>query len=399
MNSGFKAVKISDSVYWVGVVDWGVRNFHGYLTSRGTTYNAFLVLADKVTLIDTVKACYGDEMMARISSVIDPRKIDYIVSNHSEMDHTGYLPALIEIIKPEKVFSSSMGKKALQLHFHWDQEIEVVKTGDKVELGNKTLSFVEARMLHWPDSMFTYLEDEGVLFTNDVFGMHLATSERFADEIDPSLLKYEGAKYYANIILHLSSIVTKFLDKLPSFKLDIKIIAPDHGPVWREKLNQIVEWYAGWAAQEPTNKAVVVFDSMWGSTTNMARAVGDGLAESGVSVKLMPLDGSHRSDVVTEILEAGALIVGSPTINNQIYPTVADVMNYLKGLKPRNLVGAAFGSYGWSGEAVKHLNQIMQDMNVDLVSEGERSQYVPDSDVLTRCRNFGTLVASKMKTN
>ena len=396
MNSPFRAVKISDSVYWVGAIDWGVRSFHGYLTSRGTTYNAFLVMADKVTLIDTVKASFGEEMMARISSVIDPRKIDFIISNHAEMDHTGYLPQAIEAMEPERVFASPMGQKALGMHFHWDQKIEVVKTGDKIDLGDKTLRFVEARMLHWPDSMFTFLEGEGVLFTNDVFGMHIASSERFADEIDPSVLKYEGAKYYANIILHLSPIVTKFLEKLPTFNLDMKIIAPDHGPIWRRDLNHVVEWYSGWAAQKPTNKAVVVFDSMWESTTRMARAVGDGLTENGASVKLMPLGGSHRSDVITELLDAGALLVGSPTINNQIYPTVADVMNYLKGLKPQNLIGATFGSYGWSGEAVKHLDQIMQEMKVDLVQEGLRVKYVPAQEDLATCRDLGAAVAARL---
>jgi len=397
MSHSFEAVKISDSVYWVGAIDWGVRNFHGYLTSRGTTYNAYLIMADKITLVDTVKSGFGEEMMARIASVVDPEKIDYIISNHAEMDHSGFLPSAVDRIGPSKVFASSMGKKALDMHFHWDQEVEVVKTGDTIDLGNRTLRFVEARMLHWPDSMLTFLDEEGVLFSNDVFGMHLASSERFADELDESLLRYEGGKYFANIILHLSPIVTSFLGKLPSFNLDIKMIVPDHGPIWRKDPGTIVEWYADWAKQEPTNKAVVVYDSMWESTARMARAVGDGLTENGASVRLMPLGGAHRSDVVTELLDAGALLVGSPTINNQIYPTVADVMNYLKGLKPRNLVGATFGSFGWSGEATKHLDGIMSDMGVELVRDGLRVQYVPGEGDLAECRKLGVEVARKMK--
>ncbi len=393
MSDAFSAVKITDRVYWVGAIDWGLRNFHGYLTSRGSTYNAYLIMGEKIALIDTVKPQFYTEMIERIGSVVDPTKIDYVISNHAEMDHSGALPRFVHACKPKKLFASSKGKEALAQHFHWDQPVEVVKTGDRVDLGDTALSFVEARMLHWPDSMFSFLEDGGVLFPNDAFGMHLATSERFADEIDPSVLYYEGAKYFANILLHLSPIVLRFLDKLPSLNLDIKMIAPDHGPVWRQNVNQIVEYYAKWAKQEPTEKALVIYDSMWQSTARMARAVGDGLTNGGARVKLMPLDGTHRSDVLTELLDAGALLVGSPTMNNQVYPTVADVMNYLKGLKPKNLVGASFGSYGWSGEATKHLDQLLGEMKVELAQEGLRVPYVPGREDLAACRTLGAKVA------
>ncbi len=397
MGSAFKAIKVTDRVYWVGAIDWGLRSFHGYRTSRGSTYNAYLILADKVTLIDTVKPQFYDEMMARIASVIDPSEIKYVVSNHSEMDHSGALPRLDHSLSPEKIVASPKGVKALKEHFGWDREVEAVKTGDKLSLGNATLSFIETRMLHWPDSMFAFLEEEGVLFSNDAFGMHLATAERFADELDPWVLKREGAKYYANILLHLSPIVSKLLAQLPSFNLDIKMIAPDHGPIWRQDLDRIIGYYAEWAEQRPTNKAVVVYDTMWKSTATMAAAVGDGLAAGGARVELLPLEGAHRSDVLTDILDAGALLVGSPTMNNQVYPTVADVMNYLKGLKPRNLIGATFGSYGWSGEAVKHLDQIMEEMNVELVQKGLRVKYVPTEEDLAACRALGADVAARLK--
>jgi flavorubredoxin len=245
--------------------------------------------------------------------------------------------------------------------------------------------------------MFTFFEDEGVLFTNDVFGMHLATGERFADEIDPWILDYEGAKYYANIILHLSPMVLRLLESLPGLNLDIKLIAPDHGPLWRENLNWIIERYAKWAKQESTAKAVIVYDTMWGSTATMAAAVADGITETGSSVRLLPLDGVHRSDVITDVLDAGALIVGSPTINNQIYPTVADVMNYLKGLKPQNLIGAGFGSYGWSGEAVKHLDDILKDMNIEIVQDGIRVKYVPSDEDLAECRKLGVRIGTQLQ--
>lgn len=397
MKDTFRAVKISEKVYWVGAIDWGLRNFHGYLTSRGSTYNAFLILADKVTLIDTVKKPFFDEMMARIRSVIEPERIDYIISNHSEMDHSGALPETIAAVAPEKVFASSMGIKALKAHFHWDREITQLATGDSLDLGGAGLRFIEARMLHWPDSIFTFYEEEGILFSNDAFGMHLASSRRFADEIDETVLRYEGAKYYANILLHLSPLIERLIAKLPEFNLNLKMIAPDHGPLWRKTPEKIIGWYSEWAAQKPTNKAVIVYDTMWQSTAKMARAVADGIIAEGVDVKILPMDASHRSDVITEILDAGALVVGSPTMNNQLYPTVADVMTYIKGLKPRGLVGAAFGSYGWSGEAVKHLDDVLAEMKIERACESVKSLYVPDDEVLSRCVELGKSVASALK--
>ena len=397
MQSGFRAVQIADRVYWVGAIDWGLRNFHGYLTSRGTTYNAFLVMADRPALIDTVKPEFGSEMLARIASIIDPSKVEIIVSNHAEMDHSGFLPRAIEVIKPQRVIASTQGREALEAHFHLGYPIEPVKTGDTLDLGGATLKFVEARMLHWPDSMLSYLVEGGVLFSNDAFGMHLAGSERFADEVDADVLREEAAKYFANILLPFSPIITAFLGKLPGFGLDVRMIAPDHGPLWRKDPGWIVERYAEWAAQKPSNKAVVVYDSMWGSTAKMARALGDGLTAGGARTVLMPLDGAHRSDVATQLLGAGALLVGSPTVNGQIFPALADAMTYMEGLKPKNLVGASFGSYGWSGEAVAHLDERLGRMKVELLRPGLRLKYVPTGDQLEECRNLGLAVAERLK--
>jgi flavorubredoxin len=400
MKSGaFRAIKISDRIYWVGAIDWGLRNFHGYLTSRGTTYNAFLVMADEIALIDTVKPAFYDEMMARISDVVDPRDIKYVISNHSEMDHSGALPRFLHAHGDKTLIASVKGEEALGRHFHWQQGVHVVKSGDRVSLGDTALSFVETRMLHWPDSMFSFLEKERVLFTNDAFGMHLATSERFADEIDPSLLRYEAAKYYANILMPLSPLVKKLIEKLPSLDLDIDMIAPDHGPLFRKECDKIIEWYGEWAEQRPKNKALVIYDTMWQSTRKMADAICDGLVSGGAAVKTMPLEGSHRSDVATELLDAGALVVGAPTMNNQIYPTVVDVMSYLTGLKPRNLVGAAFGSYGWSGESVKQLDAMLTAMKVPLVQEGLGVKYAPAEEELAACRNLGLSVAARLQGN
>ena len=397
MSKPYKAVRVSDHVYWVGAVDWGIRDFHGYLTERGTTYNAFLIMADKITLIDTVKPPFLGELLARIGSVLDPREISYIVSNHAEMDHSGSLLEVIDVVQPDKVFASSVGCKHLKEHFHLDREWVAVKDGESLSLGNLSLTFLETRMLHWPDNMFSYLAEEKLLFSQEAFGMHLATSQRFADEVEESVLKYEGAKYFANILLPFSALVTKLLKKVGELDIDIDIIACDHGPIWREDLEKIIGWYSTWAQQKPTMKAVVVFDTMWHSTTLMAEAIAEGLVAGGAQPILMPLKSNHRSNVATEIMDAGALVVGSPTLNNNMYPTVADMLTYLKGLKPKNLVGAAFGSYGWSGEAVGQVRGMLEEMKIDLVDEGLRVKFVPDDDALSQCYELGLKLAEKIK--
>ena len=396
MKDAFKAIKVSDNVYWVGAIDWAVRDFHGYLTRRGSTYNAYLVMADKITLIDTVKAPFKEELLARVSSLVDLDDVQYIVSNHSEMDHTGCLPDVIEAVKPEKVFASPNGVKTLESHFHLGREIIAVKDGETIDLGNMKLTCLETKMLHWPDSMVSYLAKDDLVFSQDGFGMHLASSERFADEIDESILDFEAAKYYANILLPLSGFVTKLLERVAALKLPIKIIAPDHGPIWRQDPGWIIGRWAKWAAQKPTKKAVIVYDTMWGSTEKMAKAIGEGIAAGGADVKLMKLRADHRSDVVTELLDAGALIVGSPTINNTLFPTVADFLAYAGGLKPTNLIGAAFGSYGWSGEAVKQVRAALEQMNVEIVGEDTKAKYVPDGNALDQCYALGRQVAERL---
>jgi flavorubredoxin len=403
MNEPFQAVKITDRVYWVGAIDWTLREFHGYRTQRGSTYNAYLVLADKITLIDTVKAPFFEEMKSRICSVVDPSKIQYIVSNHSEMDHTGSLPRTIEWLKPEKVFASTMGQKALAAHFHFDPTIITpVKETEPLSLGNMTLHFTETRMLHWPDSMFSYLAEDELLFSQDGFGMHLAGEERFVDEVDPSIIDYETAKYYANIIMLYSPMVLKTLAKVAAQNRPIKIIAPDHGPAWRtpDDIAKIMKFYQRWASQEKANKAVIVYDTMWGSTAKMAKVIADSLSENGVKkVSLFCMSASDRSDVITEILEAGGLVVGSPTMNNQMFPTMADVLCYIKGLKPKNFVGGVFGSFGWSGEAVKLIAEQMNEMKIELIGEPVNLQYVPDETGLKACRELAINLAQRIKNN
>jgi flavorubredoxin len=381
----------------VGAIDWSIRDFHGYTTPHGSTYNAYLVMADKITLIDTVKAPFMEEMLARIASVVDPSKIDYIVSNHSEQDHSGCLLEVISRVGPEKVFASTVGVKTINDIFHTDAKILPVKDGETLSLGNMDLTFMETRMIHWPDSMFSYLAKDGLLFSQDAFGMHLATFERFADELPADMLKYEAATYYANIVLPYSPVVLKALEKVMATGWAIKIFAPDHGPVWRKDLGFIIDLYKKWAGQKPTNKAVVVYATMWHSTEMMARAIAESMAREGVCVKLLSMNDVHRSEVVYEVLEAGALLVGSPTLNNNILPQMADVMTYLKGLKPANLIGAAFGSFGWSGESVKDLEAILKEMKVEIVVDSVATKHVPGVDVLEKCAELGRTVAAVLK--
>ena len=396
MSESYRAVKMTDHVYWVGAVDWALRDFHGHATPRGTTYNDYLVLADKVTLVDTVKAPFTDELLARVASVIDPAKIDYLISNHTEMDHSGGLPQVIAAVKPEKIFASTMGVKALAEHFRLSQEVQAVKDGEGLSLGNMDLAFVETRMVHWPDSMMTYLAQEQVLFSSDAFGMHLAGSERFADEVDDCALIEEARTYYANILLPLSPLVAKLLEKVAKLNLPLSMIATSHGPIWRRDPARILGLYADWAAGKKARKAVVTYDTMWESTAKMARAIADGLASGGVTVRVLPLRVASRSDVATEMLDAGALLVGSPTLNNGLFPTVADVLTYLKGLKPRNLVGAAFGSYGWSGEATRQLEEMLGEMKVELAAEALKVKYVPDDEALAASFALGSAVAERL---
>jgi flavorubredoxin len=397
MGRPFEAVKITDRVYWVGAIDWAVRDFHGYSTDRGTTYNAYVVLADKIALIDTVKAPFRDELLSRVASIVDPREIEVVVSNHSEMDHSGCLPEIVDAVRPSEIYASQMGARALESHFHGAVSVTGVKDGETRSLGNVALSFVETRMLHWPDSMFSYLAGEEVLFSQDAFGMHLASEERFGDEIPDDVLNHEAAKYYANILLPFSPLVSKLLARVRELDLRPALVAPDHGPLWRgEGIGKIVDAYGAWAAQEPTEKTVIVYDTMWQSTAKMARAIADGVSAGGAKARVLPLRASHRSEVAAEILEAGALLVGTPTMNNHMFPTVADTLTYLKGLRPSNMIGGAFGSYGWSGEGVAQATDVLAAMNIDLVTDGLKVRYVPDEDALMACRELGERVAGRL---
>lgn len=389
--------ELAKGIYWVGAIDWDVRDFHGYSTYRGTTYNAFLIVDKKVTLFDTVKRSHLNELLDNIRAIIDPEKIDYLVVNHVEMDHSGSLPMMMDIIKPEKLFCSPMGQKALLEHFHReDWPYEVVKSGTEVSLGKRTIQFLETRMLHWPDSMFSYIKEDGILFSSDAFGQHYATSERFDDEVDISEVMQESGKYYANILYLFAPLIRKLLASVQEMNLDIKMIAPDHGIIWRTHQNKILEAYDKWSRSESDKKVLVIYDSMWHSTEKMAHAIAAGLKESDLSIRLINLKVHHRSDVMTQVLGAKAVVVGSSTLNNGLLPRMAGFLMYMRGLKPTNKLGAAFGSFGWSGEAVGLINTALEEMKIDVIEDGLRLKYVPDDRKLEECKEMGRRIGKRV---
>jgi flavorubredoxin len=391
-----RPVEIAKGIYWIGAVDWNTRDFHGYSTPFGTTYNAFLIIDEKITLIDTVKREFADEFLSKISQIIDPGKIDYVISNHTEMDHSGGLPAVMNRIGMDKpVFCSKMGHKNLSMHFPEKFNYTPVEDGGKLNIGKRSLSFFETRMVHWPDSMFTYVDQDKILFSNDGFGQHFASADRFDDQVKEDIMPH-ARKYFANILLLYSPQILKLLDKLKGMDLAPSMICPDHGIIFRKNPGAIVNAYREWGSQQPKRKALVIYDTMWQSTEKMAYAIVDTLKSNDVDAMPMHLRKWHRSDIVTEALDAGAIIIGSPCLNNGLFPTVSDFLTYLKGLKPKNKIGAAFGSYGWSGEAVGLINEVLEEMKFNVLFPGLKVQYVPTEEGINACRDLAEKIAQSL---
>ncbi|MBW1641797.1 MAG: flavodoxin domain-containing protein [Deltaproteobacteria bacterium] len=391
-----KPVELVKGIYSVGVSDWNIRNFHGYSTDMGTTYNAYLIVDEKVALIDTVKLEFVDQLIENISQIIDPKKIDVMISNHTEMDHSGGLPRIMHKIGENKpLYCSKMGLKNLSNHFTQQWDFRAVKSGDDLSLGGKNLTFLETRMLHWPDSMFTYLKEDKILFSSDAFGQHYAGPEKFDDEIGDNIMPH-AKKYFANILLLYTTNILKLVETVTNLGLEFNMICPDHGIIWRKDPGKIVEAYVKWSEQKSEKKAIVVYDTMWHSTEKMAEAITEGISEQDVHVMPMSLQHWNRSDVMTEVMDAKAIVVGSPTLNNNMLPTVIDFLTYMKGLKPKNKLGAAFGSYGWSGESAVHIEKELQAMKFEIVAPPMKIQYVPDPDRLKDCYELGKTVGQKV---
>jgi len=374
-------VELKPGIYFVGVVDWNERNFHGYSIHNGTTYNAYLIVDEKIALIDTVKAPFAQELLDRISEIVDPSKIDYLISNHVEMDHSGSLPAVMKAAPNATVITSAPnGLKGLKAHYGDSYPYTEVKAGDTLSLGKRTLAFVGTPMLHWPDNMVTYCPEEKILFSNDAFGQHFTSSKHFDDEVDITRVLYDAKGYYANILMPFGAQAKKALSVVEG--LDIEIIAPSHGIIWRKYIKQILEMYHVFADGIADDTALVIYDSMWHSTEKMAESIVEGFTRRGTKATLLDLKANDLSDIITEVLTARYLVIGSPTLNNNYMPNVGALLTYLRGLAPKGKKGFAFGSYGWGGQSIGQVNQALQDMGVEIIMEPVRINYIPSKEQL-----------------
>jgi flavorubredoxin len=383
--------EIKKGVYWVGVVDWELRHFHGHelTTERGSTYNAYLIVDEKVALIDSVWSPYSAQLMAKIREIIDPARIDYVIANHAEVDHAGSMAEVMKHCPNATMYCSKNGAAILEGNYHQGWKCQTVKTGDTLSLGKNELTFIEAPLLHWPDSMFTFAKGCNILFSNDAFGQHYSTSARFNDEVDTHELYEEALKYYACILCPYSDRVIKKIDEIIPMNLPIEMIAPSHGILWRKDPLQIVHKYREWAQQQGEPKAVIVYDTMWEATRKMAEAISEGLTAAGVEHKLYNASTGDRNEIITEIFKAKTVLFGSSTINNGLLPHILPILNDVKGLRIKHKQVACFGSYGWSGETVKILEEYVQSCGLTLIQPGLRCKWQPDAAALEACRGFG----------
>lgn len=376
--------KMKDGIYWVGVIDWGLRDFHGYATTRGGTYNSYLILDEKITLIDNVYYPFTKELLEGISSIVDPSKIDIIISNHGESDHSGSLVEIKKLAPHAKIYASyPNGVKILQATYP-NLEVNPVKSMDVISIGKRTLRFIHTPMVHWPDNMVTYCEEDRILFSNDIFGQHIASVERFDEEIDLDVLQYETKKYFANIVLPYSNQVLKTLSELK--KLDVEIVATSHGVAWKKYIPMAFKLYEEMATHKKTNKAVIIYDTMWGSTEKIAKAVLDAFIEANIPAVLYPIRKTAESDLMVELMEAKYIAVGSPTLNNGMLTSIASFLHYMKGLKPQNLRYFAFGSYGWGGQSPSLIDKELEAMGFERILDPVKQYFVPTEEELSNLK-------------
>ncbi|SCG84190.1 Anaerobic nitric oxide reductase flavorubredoxin FlRd [Proteiniborus sp. DW1] len=392
--------KITDKVTWIGKIDWELRTFHGeeLSTHKGSSYNAYLIRDKKNVLIDTVWLPYAKEFVANLKKEIDLKEIDYIVINHGEIDHSGALLELMKEIPDTPIYCTSNGVKSLKGHYHQDWNFVEVKTGDELDLGESKLIFVEARMLHWPDSMFTYMTGENILFSNDAFGQHYASEHLFNDLADQNELYNEAIKYYGNILTPFSPLVKKKIEEVLSFNLPVNMICTSHGIIWRDNPTQIIEKYIEWANNYQENQITLLYDTMWEGTRRLGEAIAEGIksVDDKVTVKLYNISRSDKNDILTEVFKSKAILVGSPTINKGILHGAAGILEMIKGLSFKNKKAAAFGCYGWGGESVKIITEELKKAGFEVVNDGIRAQWNPNEEAKTKAREFGKEFASML---
>ena len=390
-------LQIKNNVSWIGKIDWELRKFHGdeYSTHRGSTYNSYLIEEEKVAVVDTAWAPFAKEYVVNLEKLIDLKKIDYVIANHAEIDHSGALPELMSRIPDTPIYCTANGIKSLKGHYHQDWNFHPVKTGERLSLGSKELIFIEAQLLHWPDSMFCYLTGDNILFSNDAFGQHYASEYMFNDLVDQAELMAECIKYYANILTPFSELVERKIKEVLAFNLPVDIICTSHGVIWRDNPVRIVQQYLKWADSYQEDQITLIYDTMWNGTRVMAENIAQGIkqADSRVNLKLYNLAKSDRNDVMTEIFRSRAVLIGSPTINRGILTSIAGLLEEMRGLKFRNKKAAAFGCYGWSGESVKVIKGQLEAAGFQVVDDGLRCLWNPDQKSIESCFEYGRKLA------
>lgn len=396
-------LNIKNNIYLVGNVDWEIEHYQGYKysTHKGTSYNAYLIKEQKNVLIDTVDAPFTDVFIRNLKNEIDLNAIDYIVINHGEKDHTGALPELMKLIPDTPIYCTKNGEKSLRGQYHQNWNFNIVKTGDKLDLGDKELIFVEMPLLHWPDSMLCYLTKDNILFSNDAFGQHYATSAIYNDLVDQCELHVECLKYYSNILTPYNSKVIKKIEEILSMNLPLDMICPSHGVLWRDNPSQIIELYLKWAGDYQENQITILYDTMWESTSDMAEAIAEGIkkSDSTTVIKLMHLSKKDKNDVISEIFKSKAILVGSPTVNRGVLTSIASIFEFIKSLGFKGKKAASFGSYGWSGESTKIINAKLLDSGFVLVNDGLQMMWKPDADAIKECITFGEEFSNKLREN
>ncbi len=386
--------EIGNRVWWVGKTDWELRKFHGeeYSTHRGSSYNSYVVQGDSQTvLIDTVWKPFAKEFVDNLEAEFGLDHIDAVIANHAESDHSGALSELLRRKPGLPVYCTANAVKSLKGHYHEDWNFRVVKTGDTLDIGGRTFTFIEAPMLHWPDSMFEYLSGDAILFSNDAFGQHLATEALFDDQVDQAELFAECIKYYANILTPFSALVKKKIEQFVALNLPLKTIATSHGVVWRSNPMAIVQKYLEWCADYQTEQVSILYDSMWDATRRLAEGIALGVrAEApGVTVKLFNVARADKNDVIAEVFKSKAILLGSSTINRGVLSSVAMIMEEIKGLAFKNKKAAAFGSYGWSGEGCGILEKLLSEAGLSLSAPALKVLWAPDEAALDAAAAFG----------
>jgi flavorubredoxin len=392
--------RIVNNVYWVGKNDWELRQFHGYeySTHKGSSYNSYLIQEEKTVLIDTVFQPFSKEFIDNLAKEIDLKSIDYIIMNHAEPDHSGAISELLRLIPGTPVYCTENGVKSLKGQFHGEWNFKTVKTGDKLDLGNgKELIFIQAPMLHWPDSMFCYMTKDNILFSNDAFGQHFCTELLFNDLVNQSELYQEAIKYYANILTPFSPLVLKKIDEVLKFNLPVDFICPSHGVVWRDNPAQIIHKYVEWASAYKENQITIVYETMYNGTRSIGESIVKGInsEDQVVDIKLYNIATNDLNDIITEIFKSKAVFIGSPTVNNGIMSHTAGLLEMVKGLKFKGKKGAAFGCFGWSDASTKIIMNLLKESGFEIVGESISCNWGPDEDAMQRAFDFGRSVVSK----